>query len=514
MLCFTVSITSAYATAPSTISITEQPQDQTVSEGETATFSVTAASAFPMSYQWYMVSSDGRGEREVGTDSPTYTTGALTLENTGQQYYVKVANGIDIVDSRMAMLTVSEGFAITRQPESATMIAGSTATFSVTASGDPPYTYQWYADMNTGRFQAVGDNSSSYSATVSADTDGWQFYVTVTGNGGTVLTSNTVSLHLLSSLVFITHPQSQSVYAGTTASFTAEATGQERIAYKWYVDTGDGRWSEVGSGSTSYTTPILPLAYNGYRYICRAFGDDGRSLDSDPAILTVTPPPLSITRDPANVVVFAGETATFFVEADGGEPLTYHWFVDTGDGLWQEVSTVGSTYTTDALPSSSDGYRYRCVVKDPYGQSETSEAAALQVLTPLAIMQQPQDAVVTQAVDIATFTVTADGEPPIRYQWYLSSDNGATWEPAGSGTPSLSLSAELALHGSVSVYCRMEDPYETVLTTRTATLRYIPVTGDSSRPLLWILLLAGSAVPLTIAVLTLRKHRNGAARPQ
>ena len=43
------------------------------------------------------------------------------------------------------------------------MITGSTASFSVAASGDSPYTYQWYADMNTGRWQTIGTNASSYS---------------------------------------------------------------------------------------------------------------------------------------------------------------------------------------------------------------------------------------------------------------------------------------------------------------------------------------------------------------
>ena len=83
-----LNITNAHAADLSPV-ITVQPQDQSVTEGQPVTFSVTAEAVMYMSYQWYRVGTDGRGDVAVGTDSPTYSIREVTVEqNNGQQYYV------------------------------------------------------------------------------------------------------------------------------------------------------------------------------------------------------------------------------------------------------------------------------------------------------------------------------------------------------------------------------------------------------------------------------------------
>lgn len=76
---------------------------------------------------------------------------------------------------------------IVRQPEDVSVAEGSTARFKVLVSGVPPFTYQWHkngADIS-------GANGASYTTppTTLAD-DGSLFSVTVTNNGGSVLSRN------------------------------------------------------------------------------------------------------------------------------------------------------------------------------------------------------------------------------------------------------------------------------------------------------------------------------------
>ena len=317
----------------------------------------------------------------------------------------------------------------------------------------------------------------------------------------------------MSQLAFVTHPQNASAYAGETATFTALATGQERISYQWFVATGDGRWYEVTSTGayTSYTTPALTMGHNGYHYMCRAYGDNGRFWDSNMAALTVTAPPLSITSNPVDARVYAGQTATFSITADSIAPLTYHWYVDTGEGLPREVGVDAPSYTTGVLESSSDGYTYYCVVEDIYNQSKTSTAATLNVLTPLAITKQPKDDIIIRPTASALFSLSATGELPITYQWYLSR-NGGAWEAVGTNAPTLTLPDESALSSNVVVYCHMEDAYGSVLDSHTAAILYIPRTGDDSNPPLWTIVFILSAGMLAAVLSGIIRRRHTASK--
>lgn len=120
--------------------ITVQPVNASLSPGGNATFSVTATGTDPLLYQW----------RKNGVDIPGETGQTLLILNLqssdAAQYSVVVWNpyGYDISSS----VTLSIGGAltpitITVQPVNIAGTIGAAATFSVTATGDGPITYQW-----------------------------------------------------------------------------------------------------------------------------------------------------------------------------------------------------------------------------------------------------------------------------------------------------------------------------------------------------------------------------------
>jgi hypothetical protein len=87
------------AAAPS---ITAQPANQTVTAGQTATFSVTALGTTPFSYQWQ------KGTTAItGATSASYTTPVTTTADNGSQYSVVVSNAIGNATSNAATLTVN-----------------------------------------------------------------------------------------------------------------------------------------------------------------------------------------------------------------------------------------------------------------------------------------------------------------------------------------------------------------------------------------------------------------------
>src|SRR5207249_10679488 len=88
--------------APLPPSITTQPASQTVTAGQTATFTVTAPGTAPLSYQWQ------KNGSPVGTNSARYTTPATTTDDNGAQFTVVVSNSAGSATSNAATQHTNE----------------------------------------------------------------------------------------------------------------------------------------------------------------------------------------------------------------------------------------------------------------------------------------------------------------------------------------------------------------------------------------------------------------------
>ena len=175
---------SATIPAPATPLIIGQPTNQTVTVGQTATFSVIIYSTAQLNYQWQK-----NGTAIGGAIAASYTTPVTATSDNGSQFTVAVANSAGSVTSSAAVLTVTTAPvapAISTQPVSRTVTAGQAASFSVAATGTAPLNYQW---MKNGT-PIAGSTSASYSTPATAISDtGSQFTVTVSNLAGNVTSS-------------------------------------------------------------------------------------------------------------------------------------------------------------------------------------------------------------------------------------------------------------------------------------------------------------------------------------
>jgi Big-like domain-containing protein/HYDIN/CFA65/VesB family protein/pectate lyase-like protein/immunoglobulin I-set domain protein len=96
----TATLTVTTSSVIPTISL--QPANQTVTTGQTASFSVAATGTAPLSYQWKK-----NGAVISGATSSGYTTPATTSSDNGAQFTVAVSNTVGSVTSSAATLTVT-----------------------------------------------------------------------------------------------------------------------------------------------------------------------------------------------------------------------------------------------------------------------------------------------------------------------------------------------------------------------------------------------------------------------
>lgn len=191
--------------APAVIApgISAQPAAASVTEGQTASFSVTATGSQPLSYQWR------RGGASIaGATASTYTFTA-TLADNGAAFSVVVSNSAGSVTSGAAALTVNAAQvapAISTQPAAASFAIGGTASFSVAATGTPAPGFRWTVagtDLTDGAGSGALTGATIAGATTStltlsnlpAGAAGLQFAVRVSNAAGTV-TSSAVALSL------------------------------------------------------------------------------------------------------------------------------------------------------------------------------------------------------------------------------------------------------------------------------------------------------------------------------
>jgi hypothetical protein len=173
------------------------PQSRTNNPGTPAAFYVSAGGTGPLAYQWRR-----NGVNLLGATSASLVLSSVSMSNAGS--YDVVVSGFGSVTSAPAALAVVDYQSIqvptiTSQPQSRENAAGTDASFSVAASGNGPFAWQWRKD---GSNLADGGNvrgATSWSLTLSnvspIDVAGYDVVVT----GFTSVTSAVANLTLISS---------------------------------------------------------------------------------------------------------------------------------------------------------------------------------------------------------------------------------------------------------------------------------------------------------------------------
>ena len=493
---YTVIVSNAAGTATSTTAalavnvppfVTAQPQSQTVTAGNSVTFSVTASGTTPLSYQWYQKDSP-----VAGATNPSYKISATQLSDAGG-YKVRVNNVAGNVDSAVAILTVQSAPVITGQPQGQTVIVGDTVTFTVATGGVPAPNYQWrfngnpipsasetsytipsVTTNNTGSYSVTISNplgqANSATATLTVLVPFPGIYNTGLSDNRMLLADGQVDPHYR----LVVNPNNPA----SSASVVQDSTAWPIAGGPWVQNSSISKWigptlntSGAAAGNYSYQLTVDLTGYDpSTAFLAGSWAADDtgsiflngadtgfRSTNYFVSFSTFTLANgfvsgtnliefrVSNAASPTglrveNLLGTAQKATVPFVVAQPngatkviGDNLTFTVVAGGASPLRYQWRFNGADIPTDTRASLaltnlqlSQGGNYDAIVSNNFGWV-TSAVATLTVWIPPAITQQPVSLAVTQGSS-ASFSASASGDTPLSYQWRAGSQilSGAT----------------------------------------------------------------------------------------
>lgn len=335
-------------------------------------------------------------------------------------------------------------------------------------------------------------------------------------------------------LSFIGHPVDASVSAGSEATFNATVAGVDRTLL-WQVSSDGTNWVDISVRSDTYnwiesrlsdisttttlyvSTPSASTTMNGYKYRCVASDQDGNTITSNVATLTVVDSSGEITIEftSSDRTITVGEITSFWVTASTSNPgatLSYQWQVDKGSIGWDNIENSymfsgakSNRLEVSTLDQNGDpdegsvyypgGSRFRCVITDSTGAQVVSEPRSLTVvLAPRVSISPLVNSAQGQVGDTSTVNIYASatgGQGSLSYLW--EHNYSGSWEPFSSSgsvvsssdwtSSSITITVNHLTEGTdgVNVRCTVTDSSGTSATSTSTSYIQIKTTDDAVR---------------------------------
>ena len=363
--------------------------------GTSKVLSVVATGTPAPTYQWRK-----NGSPVAGAIGPSYVALAGTIEGAST-YDVVITNSAGTLTSGSVTITTCLPAAVAAAPVARNVVAGQPTSFTVTAGGTGPFTYQW---MRNG-VAIAGATSATYDLTAASAAQAGLYSVKVTGPASSATSVGAT----LSVLGFISDLPTAPVglLGGASKVLSVVATGTPAPTYQWRKNgspiagaIGPSYVALAGTveGTNTYDVVITNTA--------------GTATSAAATIATCLP--AAVTTSPVARNVVAGQPTSFSVSVSGTGPLTYQWMLN-GVAI---AGATSSTYDLAAASAAQAGL-YSVKVTGP-ANTVTSAGAALSVLSPFVFTTQPLGALTTTSIATGlpkVLSVAVSGTGPFTYQW-------------------------------------------------------------------------------------------------
>ena len=363
--------------------VTQNPSNLTVTAGQQATFTAAATGAPPPTVIWQVSFDGGVMYHDIGWATTTTLTFTTLASHNGYLFRARFTNSTGTATTTIATLTVNPGPVVTQNPVDMTRGAGQQAAFIAAAAGEPPLTVIWQVSFDGGViYHDIGwATTTTLTFTTLASHNGYLFRARFTNSYGSATTTVARLTVIPGGPVgpsITQNPSSQTVTAGQQATFNALANGDPTPTVIWQVSTDGGATYHNIAWATSTTLSFTTIAsHDGFLFRAE-FTNSAGIATSSAATLRVNPGgPVapSVTQNPSNRTVAAGQQASFTAFANGDPTPTMQWQVSTdgGTNFSNILSATSNTYSFTAA-ASDNGRRYRAVFTNSAGSATTTAA--------------------------------------------------------------------------------------------------------------------------------------------
>ena len=440
------------------LAVTAQPQNVTVSAGETATFTVKATGT-GLQYQWYYRKAGAKNWSIWNGHTTATTSAAANATWNLMKVYCKISDQAgSVISSNSATVSLRQPLTLLTQPRNITVSVGEKGTFSVSAQGTGKLSYQWYvrkAGAKTGTLWK-GHTSATTSATANATWNLMKVWCVITDEAGQSAQSDAATVTVTQPLTVLSQPKDVTVKPGDTAKFSVSAQGTGEISCQWYYKKfGAENWTLWKGHTAAVTSAAANATWNLMQVYCQLSDEAGSTVDSQPALIKVEQP-LTIVTNPAPKTVTAGRTAEFTVKPQGMGEYSYQWYRRlTEDAGWTKLAEQTSDTLSFRADETMNGMKVYCRVSDESGTTVNSSSTVLTVVPAIKITAQPGQATVHSG-ETATFSVKAEGSG-LTYQWYYKKAGKTDWTLwKGKTAATVSGVADCTWH-VMQVFCRVTD---------------------------------------------------------
>ncbi|MGA2052459.1 MAG: immunoglobulin domain-containing protein [Opitutales bacterium] len=367
----------ATLTANSAPAITTQPGNESVTAGNSTTFTAAANGTPTPTLQWQISKNDGTtwdnlsdGGNISGATTDTLTLGNVTLAQSGDKFQLLATNSAGNATSDAVTLTVNSAHpppTITTQPVSTAALAGNSANFTVVATGTGPLTYQWY--FNTKKISGAITATCTIAKAAAANVGNYD--VVVKNSNGNV-TSSVATFSLLTIPKITVQPKALTLAYGASGNLTVAATGTPPLNYHWHLNNAVITDGNVTGVTNSTLTFLRATSIDAGSYTVSVSGNYG-SVTSTIAKLTVKVTAPKITKPPVAQKVAAGATVIFSVTASGSNtPLMYQWTFNSGNVTAGNATGAQSPQLTLTSVTSANAGSYQVTVTNTAGSAKSS----------------------------------------------------------------------------------------------------------------------------------------------
>ncbi|MDB6116225.1 MAG: hypothetical protein JWO08_6, partial [Verrucomicrobiaceae bacterium] len=288
-------------------------------------------------------------------------------------------------------------------PALKTIPAGTEVSYTVTASGSAPLSYQWKKD----NVKITGATDATLDLGAADWFDQGNYTVVVTNTLGTV-TATAAKLVVQSPPIIKTQPPAfKALLPGGAGTVAAVAVGPPTLRYQWFK----GADPILGATKTSYAWAGAKVDVEGV-YTLKVTNDFGNTV-SDTVTVDVIDGPKITTQPQAAQTLATNDLLSLSVSATGDAhvPLSYQWQLNG-------VNIPGATdslYQVAAVNWFNQG-TYRVIVSN-LGASVTSKNAVVTLHSPPVIITPLPATRKVARNGTGVLKVVAGGSPALTYQW-------------------------------------------------------------------------------------------------